>query len=147
MSENAFAEGHCLCGAIQLSLKAAPQFGAQCHCDHCQRASGTGHMSIAFFREEDVSVIGELKGYAAETDTGSVNTRYFCPECGSRVLSRNTARAGMIGIAVGVLNNHDWFKPNRVVYQRNQAAWDLTDPSIPHFEMMPPISPASGHAQ
>ncbi len=28
----------------------------QCHCKDCQRASGTGHMSLARFKREDVAV-------------------------------------------------------------------------------------------
>ena len=54
MADKAFGTGKCLCGAVSYTLKAAPQMTGQCHCKDCQRASGTGHMSLAFFRREDV---------------------------------------------------------------------------------------------
>jgi len=47
MADDAFATGHCLCGAVQFKIKAEPMMTGQCHCKDCQRASGTGHMSLA----------------------------------------------------------------------------------------------------
>ena len=138
MSDQPFASGHCLCGAVTFTVANPPLLGGQCHCDHCQRASGTGHMSLAFFKEEDVSIQGEETRYSSETDSGSTNTRSFCPTCGSRLFGRNTARPGVIGIAVGVFDDHSWFKPDRIVYHRSKPDWDFMDPAVPAFDTMPP---------
>lgn len=139
MSETIFASGHCLCGAVQFTVSTAPILSGQCHCDHCQRASGTGHMSLAFFPETAVQISGETQGYASITDTGSTNTRYFCPTCGSRLFGKTTMRPGVFGIAVGAFTQHDWFKADRIVYNRNKPIWDFMDPSIPTFaEGAPP---------
>lgn len=141
MSATIFASGHCLCGAVQFTVSTAPILSGQCHCDHCQRASGTGHMSLAFFPETAVNISGNSQSYASPTDTGDTNTRYFCPRCGSRLFGKTTMRPGVLGVAVGAFTQHDWFKVDRIVYNRNKPAWDFMDPSIPTFEEGAP-SPA-----
>lgn len=134
MSEAIFASGHCLCGAVQFTVISAPILSGQCHCEHCQRASGTGHMSLAFFPEVSVTITGETRHFASVTDTGGTNTRYFCPTCGSRLFGQTTMRPGILGVAVGAFDQHDWFKPDRIVYHRNKPVWDFMDPSLPSFE-------------
>jgi len=138
MTDKPFATGGCLCGQVTFTISAPPVRMAHCHCRDCQRSSGAGHMSLAFFKEDDVAIRGEATGYGATADSGNINTRYFCPKCGSRVFSRNSGRPGMIGIAVGSAEQSDWFEPGAVVYTRNRSRWDHTPEDIPNFETMPP---------
>jgi hypothetical protein len=138
MSEKPLARGDCVCGAVKLTINGTPVRMAHCHCRDCQRSSGTGHMALAFFNENDVVIEGEARGYGATADSGNTNTRYFCPNCGSRLFSRNSARPGVIGIAVGSVDNSDWFEPGSVVYARSRAPWDHTPEDIPNFDTMPP---------
>ena len=135
---NIKVEGSCNCGAIRLAIEGTVARMAQCHCRDCQRASGTGHMSLAFIPEESVTIEGEAQGYVSTTDLGNTMTRYFCPTCGSRVFNRNTGRPGLLTIPVGILEDRSWYSPDAVVYCRNRDAWDMTDESVPNFETMPP---------
>ena len=143
MTDKPFATGHCLCGGVSFTIKATPQMTGQCHCKDCQRASGTGHMSLAFFRREDVDIKGTTASFAVKADSGNTNTRHFCPKCGGRVYGENSARPGMVGIAAGAIDDNSWFKPGRVVYVKDQPAWDVTATDIPRFDMMPPPPPKS----
>ena len=138
MSESPFASGGCRCGAVTVAISDAPKMMIQCHCRDCQQVSGTGHMSLAFFAEDDVTVDGETTGYAVTTDRGNTSTRHFCPQCGSRIFGRNTGRPGMTSVAVGCLDNHSWYAPSAVVYTKRREAWDATSTDIPNFEEMPP---------
>ncbi|MGI9382649.1 MAG: GFA family protein [Methyloligellaceae bacterium] len=138
MSNEPFATGHCLCGAVSYTINSEPMRMAQCHCKDCQRASGTGHMSLAFFKADDVEIKGETASYSATADSGNINTRHFCPNCGSRIFGENSARPGMVGISVGCVDDHDWFAAQAVVYAGNRPGWDLTSEDIPNFETMPP---------
>ncbi|HUS96995.1 MAG TPA: GFA family protein [Hyphomicrobiaceae bacterium] len=138
MSGKPFARGHCLCGAVSFTTKAAPVASGQCHCKDCQRASGAGHMSLAFFNREDVEVKGETASYAVKADSGNTNTRHFCPKCGGRLFGENSARAGFLAISAGALDDNSWFAPQRVVYVKDRPVWDNTTTSVPNFEIMPP---------
>ena len=77
MSNEPFAKGHCLCGAVSYTINAKPMRMAQCHCKDCQRASGTGHMSLAFFKKDDVAILGKTASYPSTADSGNINTRIF----------------------------------------------------------------------
>lgn len=130
--------GRCLCGQTEIAVEGTPLRMAQCHCRDCQKASGTGHMSLVFLKEGAVKIDGELKGYEVTADSGNLSTRFFCPECGSRMLGKNTGRPGIVAVPVGVLDDRSWFTSQAVVYCKNRDHWDVTDKSIPNFEAMPP---------
>lgn len=138
-----FATGHCLCGAVSYKAKAAPVATGQCHCKDCQRASGTGHMSLAFFKREDLDIDGETANYGVTADSGNINTRHFCPKCGGRLFGENSARPGLMAVAVGSADDNSWFATQRVVYVKDKPAWDVTSTDVPNFDMMPPPPPKS----
>ena len=142
MTDTPFATGQCLCGAVTYEIKSNPIRMAACHCKDCQRSSGTGHMPLAFFKEDDVEIRGETSSYGSTADSGNINTRHFCPNCGSRVFSTNSARPGIIGIAVGSVDDNSWFAPNAIVYAKRRENWDSTPEDIPNFEEMPPPPPS-----
>ncbi len=141
MSDEPFATGRCLCGAVRFKIKSAPLAMAQCHCRDCQRSSGTGHMSNARFKAEDVEIVGETASYTVKTDSGNEMARHFCPTCGSRMFLKNKARPGAITFAAGVFDDLSWFKPQVVLYTKSRPAWDNTSGDIPNFEAMPPPKP------
>jgi hypothetical protein len=140
MSEKYFATGHCLCGKVNYTISSPPVRMGQCHCDDCRRLSGTGHSSNAFFKKDDVQIDGETQGFDSISDTGAVMTRYFCPECGSRLFGTSNANTNIISVTAGTLDDSSWFKPDRIVYNKRKPVWDFMDESIPAFEEMPPSS-------
>lgn len=134
--------GQCLCGQVKYTLTGQPLRMMQCHCKGCQRATGTGHINNAFFKAEQFDLQGNVKGYEDTADSGNVNVRYFCPECGSRIYNEITARKGIVGVAVGTADDNEWFKPDGVVYCSNRPSWDMTSTDVPNFDEMPPPPPA-----
>jgi hypothetical protein len=139
MTEKYFATGGCLCGKVKYSISSAPVRMGQCHCDDCRKLSGTGHVSNAFFEKKSVLISGETSNHDSVTDSGSTITRYFCPECGSRLFGINSTNINIIGVTIGTLDDSQWFKPDFIVYNKRKPEWDFMDESIPTFEGMPPI--------
>jgi len=139
LTEKDFATGQCLCGQVKYTCSAKPLKMIQCHCEDCKKTSGTGHVSFAFFKENDVEIKGESSSYGSLTDSGSTITRYFCPTCGSRLFGKNSRSESVIGVAAGTLEDSSWFKPDLIVYNKRKQDWDFMDESIPVFEEMPPL--------
>jgi len=129
--------GQCLCGNVSYTINGKPLRMAQCHCRDCQRVTGTGHASIAFFKDEQIEMTGDTNSHDVIADSGNTSTRHFCPTCGSRIFGTNSARAGVVGIMVGSADAHDWFEPGGVVYCKDRPNWDSTSTDIPNFDAMP----------
>jgi hypothetical protein len=64
-------------------------------------------------------------------------TRYFCPECGSAIYSRNAAMPGLVFLRASSLDDPEVFRPQMVVYTDRAASWDRMDPALPGFARMP----------
>ena len=135
---NVQVTGRCLCGAVTYLISGEPLGMGQCHCKDCQRASGTGHMSLVRFKKDDVVIKGQTASYGSKADSGNINTRHFCPTCGGRIYGENSARPEVINVSVGCMDDNSWFSPRVVVYVKDRAEWDQTSTSIPNFERMPP---------
>ena len=75
--------GHCLCGAVQLSVARHRGFTAVCHCRMCQR--WTGGLFICLPADADaVTVTGPVVRYASS----DFAERAFCETCGSHLWFR-----------------------------------------------------------
>jgi hypothetical protein len=138
VSDKPFATGRCLCGEVQFAVAAAPRAMVQCHCTDCQHVSGSGHLSIARFAIEDVSISGETQTHVVKADSGNAVTRHFCRTCGSRLFSESAGRPGLIGVMAGSFDDHSWFDPQLVIFKRSQPFWDITTEDVPHYDALPP---------
>lgn len=138
MDDEPFAVGSCSCGNIALTVREKPQMMVQCHCLDCQKTTGTGHTSNAYFSEEDVTIHGDATCHTVTADSGHEMVRCFCPVCGSRMFGYNGQKPGTISIPVGCLDNNSWFSPQVVLYASKREDWDITTEEIPNFEEMPP---------
>ena len=130
------ASGGCLCGAVRYEIDGEPVFSAHCHCRDCQRATGTGHVSVSGFRREAVTITGETRGFTVKGDSGQGITRFFCPVCGSLLYSAPEAMSGMINVTAGTLDDPSVFQPQASIYTKDRHAWDKL-PGVAEFEAMP----------
>jgi hypothetical protein len=138
LDEKPFATGSCSCGEISLVIRDKPQIMMQCHCLDCQKVSGTGHTSHAYFATEDVTIEGDASCHSVESDSGHEMIRCFCPVCGSRMFGYNGQKPGTISIEVGCLDDRSWFTPQIVLFASRREDWDITSDEIPNFQKMPP---------
>jgi hypothetical protein len=138
MDDEPFAVGSCSCGNIALTIREKPQMMVQCHCLDCQKTTGTGHTSNAYFAKEDVSIHGDATCHTLAADSGHEMIRCFCPTCGSRMFGYNGQKPGTISIPVGCLDNNSWFSPQVVLFTSQREDWDITTEEVPNFQKMPP---------
>ena len=75
--------GGCLCGNVRIVVSGLPHRVGLCHCLDCRKHHGALFYASAVFPEDAVTVDGETRDYAG---------RFFCPRCGSSVVSLGCRR-------------------------------------------------------
>ena len=132
------ASGGCLCGAVRYEIDGDPIFAGHCHCTDCQKATGTGHVSVTCLPAAAVTVSGETRGFAVTGESGSSYARQFCPTCGSLLFGQSASMPGMMLVTAGTLDDPSLYQPQMVIYTRSRPAWDRIDSGLPEFAGMPP---------
>jgi hypothetical protein len=127
-----------MCGAVTYEVSGEPMFAGHCACENCQKATGSGHSSIAAFPEVSLKTRGELTSYAAKGDSGQATTYQFCPKCGSRLFIRVATLPDAVLITLGTMEPAATVKPSMFLYGKRRRAWDHVDPTVPVFPEMPP---------
>jgi hypothetical protein len=125
--------GGCLCGAVRLTIGAAPVRVGICHCLDCRKHHGAVFPAFAVFAAATVQVAGATSEY---------RNRNFCPACGSSLFGRN---GDEIEVHVGcldapsqlrptyenwIIRREDWLPPFGVAhrYQRDREGTGRTEP-------------------
>ena len=130
--------GGCACGAIRYECTAEPLYMGNCHCRDCQRATGSAYFPAVGM---STTAIRFTKGtpavYEKLADSGNTMRRMFCAQCGSPMFLTNSARADLIVLYAGSLDDPSWVRPARDIYTESAQPWDHLDPALPKFPGMP----------
>lgn len=124
--------GNCLCGSVKYSCNKEPLMTAVCHCENCQRQTGTAFSiivgvpigSIVF--ESDST----LTEYVDHGESGRAVGRKFCNNCGSPIVSIVESSLGLELIKAGTLNNKSWLKPTMQFWCETAQPWVKIDDGI-----------------
>jgi hypothetical protein len=92
-------QGHCLCGAVQISVTSHRGFTAVCHCRMCQRWSG-GLFICVPAEAADVQVTGPVVQY----QSSDIAERAFCGACGSHLWFRGNNSDGHYALMPGLFD-------------------------------------------
>ncbi|MDC0886280.1 GFA family protein [Altererythrobacter sp.] len=119
--------GGCLCGAVRYTMSAEPAMAVNCHCQHCQKQSGSAFSTIIGVPQEALSIDGAFKTYDDRGESGEAVLRDFCESCGSPLFSRVAAAPGLIFVKVGTLDDTSDFEPAMHLWTKSKQSWvDLT---------------------
>jgi len=132
------ASGGCLCGAVRYEIDGEPIYAAHCHCRDCQRATGTGHVSVIGLPSAAVKITGETRSHAVTGSSGQPIPRHRCAVCGSLIYSEPASSPGIVNITAGSLDDPSLFKPQAAVFTRDRQAWDHLQGGLMEFETLPP---------
>ena len=130
--------GRCSCGSVSYEAKVDPILQGNCHCEHCQRSTGSAYSATAFFPTGSVEITGETKQFTGAGESGTT-TVTFCPNCGTHLFTTPKTMPGLMGVRAGTLNDPNNYKPSADIFTRSAVAWDHMDPSLPKFETYPPM--------
>tara|TARA_A100001391_G_scaffold114041_1_gene76799 strand:+ start:858 stop:1265 length:408 start_codon:yes stop_codon:yes gene_type:complete len=127
-------QAHCQCGALQASITDDVQpTPVLCHCDDCQRRSGSPFGVIAYYPDKAVTVSGEAREYRRGSYAGTALTNGFCPQCGSTVYVLLEKAPALIGVPVGAFADPTFPAPVRAVWAQHRHPWVSLPDDIPSF--------------
>ena len=118
----------CACGRVRVTVEGEPVLVAACHCDFCQRRTGSIVQVSAVFAEEHVSIGGEtsvfngLEVNGVGTSNGDEISYNFCPTCGSTVFWRFKDRP-VVAVAVGSFADSEFPAPTIELHTPNRHSW------------------------
>lgn len=127
--------GHCLCGSVEYSFSGDPAMVALCHCDDCQRQSGSSFSLNVGVPAANFTVdASKLKTFATTgTDSGQPRERSFCPECGSPITAVLAEMGDLVFIKAGTLDDRTWLKPELEIWRESAQPWVPEDEEIGSF--------------
>jgi hypothetical protein len=100
-----------------------------CHCRDCQRAGGAGYAPTVVMPKAAVRLSGAQPAvHEVSSASGATATRAFCGSCGSPLFASSSARADVVGIRAGSLDDPSWFRPTADVWTASAQPWDLLHP-------------------
>ncbi|MFQ3322955.1 MAG: hypothetical protein ACI90U_000771 [Pseudomonadales bacterium] len=131
--------GGCLCGAVKYSFDSEPIMTGVCHCENCQRQSGTAFSIIvgvakSSFEIEDTKTLSE---YIDQGANGSKVRRQFCNNCGSPIISLIESAPELCMLKAGTLDDKSWLEPTIHFWCDSAQPWIEIPDSILKFDRNP----------
>ena len=131
-------EGGCYCGGLRYKAEGDALFKLQCHCRECQYITGGAPNYIMGMPEGGFAYTkGQPKAFR-RSDLEKPVTREFCAECGTHLLTRAPAMAGMVFLKVGGLDDPSVFEASQMaIFTVDKQPFHQIPDGVPTFERGP----------
>jgi len=116
--------GKCLCGAITYLVKNNPLMSGCCHCDDCQRQTGSSFAPLLIFNKTDFSLTGgTLKEFNSSGGSSKSVKRGFCCVCGTSIYTWYEVTPKFLVVMAGTLDDKNNFLPEWDIYSDQAQQW------------------------
>jgi hypothetical protein len=126
-------KAHCQCGQVSVMLPDSHPVVVACHCEACQRRSGSPFGVLAYYPAEQLVITGAAKGYLRPAESGGTFETFFCPQCGSTVYAKASRFPDRIGVALGAIADPAFPEPVRSVWEEKMHHWVAMPAAAQHF--------------
>jgi hypothetical protein len=136
--------GGCACGAVRYEISEPLGVAGYCHCNRCQRRSGTGASANARLAPGSLRwTAGEEHIRVWEPEGGGF-AKGFCSRCGSALFSHPPGDpGGAMAIRLGTVDGDPGVRPSYRQRVETAAVWEpIPDDGLPRSE-----GPAFNHAR
>ena len=113
----------CHCGSLRATTSGEPSDVGICHCQACQRRTGTLAGSVAAFAKAQVKIEGHTRIFERNGQSGRKVRFYFCPDCGTSLYWEAEARPDMYILAVGAFADPNFPAPSVSIFEESKHAW------------------------
>lgn len=128
-------QGSCLCGQVRYRLDATFSHFYLCHCQHCQKGSGSAHGANLFAMGGQVHWLQGEELVHRFTLPGSRHGRAFCSHCGSPLPFQDGA---LLLVPAGSLDQAPTIAPTAHLFLASRAPWEHNLTALPGFDQLPP---------
>ena len=133
--------GGCQCGALRYEILQAPLLTYTCHCTACQHVTSSA-FSLAMVVPENAFRLtaGEPRLVQRNSDSGRLNTRWLCPECGCWICTPRPGTATKPAVRMvrgGTLDDPSWLRPTAHFWTRSKQPWVVLPEGDQLFETQP----------
>jgi hypothetical protein len=90
-----------------------------CHCQDCQRLTGSAFFVRALYPRTAVSIAGAL----AEINSSEDLIRKFCPRCGSQIFAQRRSNPNAIAIGLGSFDDLKGLEPSEHIWVADKQEW------------------------
>ncbi len=125
----------CHCGSLRVTVTADHFTALLCHCQACQRRTGSIVHAGAYFSTEQVRAEGASSVYSRMSASGFAIHFHFCPNCGTSVYWKGDKRPDSIGVAVGCFADPTLPAPVRSVWEESKHPWLGIPEDMDHLDM------------
>lgn len=144
MSDDTKMTGGCLCGAVRYETKGESFAVHHCHCRSCRKHNGAAVVTLAGFRDDQVTFSGEMrKIYESSPGVG----RAFCGACGTPLTWEGDSSKGgrIFEFHISTFDNPNLLVPTAHAFDPERIAWfDIAD-KLPRYEGFPGDRPPLRH--
>jgi len=125
-------QGSCLCGNVRYSSEAEPEMTVVCHCEHCQRQTGTAFSILVGIPAESLNFDNDesLAEFLDQGDNGAAVHRKFCRNCGSPIVSLTESVPDVSFIKAGTLDDKSWLEPTMHLWCDTAQPWVNIDDAV-----------------
>ena len=125
--------GGCHCGHVRYEARVDPESARICHCNACQRLTGTAYRVTVVARAEDVTMTAAPPArYVRHGDNGQARIQLFCDRCGSPIATTGEGRdAGEWGLRWGSIDQRAEIAPRWRIWAAEAPAFALDLTGLP----------------
>ena len=114
--------GSCLCGKITFTCDDTFKAFHLCHCQQCQKISGSAHVSNLFTEKENIVWLSGSDAITRYDIPGRTISNVFCSACGSPVPYISTSGESLV-VPAGSLNDSPTISPQDNIFWSERASW------------------------
>ena len=96
---------------------------SMCHCEQCQRRTGSAFSVAVFYPRECVAITGPANSYERPSASGFPVRFHFCPRCGANLYWQAARLPELIGVALGGFTDRDFPAPTQSVWMQEKQHW------------------------
>ncbi|RCK19259.1 aldehyde-activating protein [Thalassospira profundimaris] len=115
--------GSCLCGSVRYEVTGAFDAFFLCHCQYCQKDTGSAHAANLFSTKAALSWLEGDTNIQSFTVPGTRHQKAFCQTCGSAV-PYTQMDGKLVVVPAGSLDSPVSIRPNAHIMYSSKADWD-----------------------